>query len=181
MEVHNCSLGTECFGKVSKLAEERSTGHCEEEMQEDIPLLYKKLCACLIRQDLVSICEEDENRDFCGGDQSERKHVESDGRRLVSGYTWMDEDEAKHASNTKTLQREEEANVITLAGLKIFPKIVEQGGETIVGDLEVHANGFYYAASGPNFCFSFLYTDVKTDLFRVGEREDASSLALPFS
>ncbi|KAI3877430.1 hypothetical protein MKX03_026487 [Papaver bracteatum] len=160
MEYSKCSFGTECLDKVS---EEMVMGS----KQVQVGILPTSSVQEILRA--------------LGMDQYEPKDTEYGGKRLVCGHTWMDGGETEHVvSNTKTLQREEEANVITLAGLKIFPKIEEQGGETIVGTLEVHANGFYYATSTPNLCFSFFYADVETSFFRFGDKKTPPLLHFHF-
>ncbi|XP_026401065.1 FACT complex subunit SPT16-like [Papaver somniferum] len=78
-------------------------------------------------------------------------------------------------SENKDLQMDEEANIITLTGLRIFPDVGEQGGETTVGTLEVHANGFFYKTSNPDFHFQFLYRGVNKAFFQV---EDEKRLPL---
>ncbi|KAI3867174.1 hypothetical protein MKW92_000068 [Papaver armeniacum] len=63
---------------------------------------------------------------------------------------------------------EEKHRVISLTDVTIFPKVGGQGGETIVGTLEAHANGFIYTAS--SFRMQFFFKDIKTSLFRLGDK-----------
>lgn len=109
--------------------------------------------AGLFRQDLVTNYREDLNGDCC-------LRI-SETNRVVS-------------KNNK-LQMNKKANFMTLTGLKIFPSVGEQSGETTVGNLEGHLNGFSYSTSSPNFHFHFLYRNVKNAFFRY---EDENMLPL---
>ncbi|XP_026425648.1 FACT complex subunit SPT16-like isoform X2 [Papaver somniferum] len=85
----------------------------------------------------------------------------------------LDDDEIILISGdmSSSLQKDKKANVITLTGLEIFPKVGELGGETIVGNLDVHKNGFIYATSSPSFHFHFICADIKRTFFRVGDEK----------
>ncbi|MCL7033597.1 hypothetical protein MKW94_030020 [Papaver nudicaule] len=65
-------------------------------------------------------------------------------------------------------QMEDNHKVISLTDVTILPKVGGQGGETIVGTLEAHVNGFTYKAS--SFCMHFLFNNIKIPLFRLGDK-----------
>ncbi|MCL7040839.1 hypothetical protein MKW94_011616 [Papaver nudicaule] len=169
---HQCAFGTKCFDEAIQRAKEKCTG-TEEELQKEIGTAVKDVGRMLIQGTLGVSYRHRLKPKSSRGNQSRRnrrKRVAEDKRR-VSGYSRWDQYETNVLSKGELL-REEKGNVITLTGLKIFPKVEEQGGETS-GTLEVHVNGFCYATSslGPNFCFSFLNADVKQVFFRVGDEK----------
>ncbi|KAI3919205.1 hypothetical protein MKW92_021269 [Papaver armeniacum] len=65
------------------------------------------------------------------------------------------------------LQLEEKHRVISLTDVTILPKVGGQGGETIVGTLEAHVNGFLFSSS--SFSLIFYFKNIKTSLFRLGD------------
>ncbi|MCL7047799.1 hypothetical protein MKW94_006055 [Papaver nudicaule] len=86
----------------------------------------------------------------------------------------------KKNCSDKTLVMDEESKVIELANVTIFPKVGGQDGETIVGTLQSHANGFRYAASSSDFTVVFLYKDVKKVFFLAKDKEEEMPPLLHF-
>ncbi|XP_026435435.1 FACT complex subunit SPT16-like [Papaver somniferum] len=102
------------------------------------------------------------------------------GVQLQRGAKWrlLPEDQCETnrvVSKNNKLQMNKKAKFMTLTGLKIFPSVGEQSGETTIGTLEGHLNGFSYSTSSPNFHFHFLYRNVKNAFFRY---EDEKMLPL---
>ncbi|KAI3970986.1 hypothetical protein MKX01_024633 [Papaver californicum] len=112
-------------------------------------------------------------------DVSGRVYQAELGVHLCLTYGWRAEGVGEYetkpvVSKDDKLQMDKKANVITLTGVKIFfPKVGEQGEKTIVGTLEAHVNGFFYATCNPSFHFHFhfLYTNVKKAFFRVEDEK----------
>ncbi|MCL7051335.1 hypothetical protein MKW94_010715 [Papaver nudicaule] len=165
MESHRCSFAAKFFDEARKSAEERCTGRTEEEVQEEIRKSLKEVARRITQGRIGANMPSRRDRTISRGDRRETEHVRR-GRRSVCRYSWKEQDQiARDVLNTEKLCKE--TNVITLTGLRIFPKVGERG----VGTLEVHVNGFYYRTSTPDFCFSFLWADVKQAFFRIGDEK----------
>ncbi|KAI3930802.1 hypothetical protein MKX01_037248 [Papaver californicum] len=74
------------------------------------------------------------------------------------------------------LMMDKKSKVIELAGVTIFPKVGGQDGETIVGTLQFHVNGFIYATSSSDFNVSFLYNNVKKLFFLAEDGKEMPPL-----
>ncbi|KAI3997160.1 hypothetical protein MKX01_009004 [Papaver californicum] len=143
----------------------------KEEVQEDIHTSLLKVQRMLNQARLGADLRRRHEGTILWENQSETEHVVSKNKKLQITISGRDQSTKHVVSKTKELQMDEKANIITLDDLKIFPKVGEQGGEAIVGTLEVHVNGFLCATSSPNFSFSFLYADVAKAFFRVEDEE----------
>ncbi|KAI3843575.1 hypothetical protein MKX03_012335 [Papaver bracteatum] len=66
------------------------------------------------------------------------------------------------------LHMEEEHKVIRLTDVTTLQKVGDQVGESFVGTLEAHVNGFIYKASG--FRMHFYFDDIKKSFFRLGDK-----------
>ncbi|RZC84252.1 hypothetical protein C5167_047038 [Papaver somniferum] len=65
------------------------------------------------------------------------------------------------------LKMEEEHAVIRLTAVTVLPKVGSQVGETFVGTLEAHVNGFLYKTS--SFHMHYFFDDIKKSFFRLGD------------
>ncbi|KAI3836031.1 hypothetical protein MKW92_006223 [Papaver armeniacum] len=118
--------------------------------------------------------KEDERR-LLGSPTQSSEEDSSDDITFRAGYIpkpwfenvpWVEIGKRQPWSVTGPLKQEKQHRVIKLTDVVILPNV--GGGETIVGTLEAHVNGFIYTASG--FRKHFYFDDIKYSFFRLGDK-----------